>query len=312
MRRFTADYLDHTREGMWEDDREPLADLALADRRRVLDVGCGTGEFTRVLAEEAGPDATVLGVDADTELLGVARDRTHGSAERKAEGGGSDHPDEHPDHPDEHPDHPDRSRDRTNQRRDHGTRQYLAGDATRLPVPDGAVDLVACQALLSNLPEPAAAIREFARVTTDRAAAVEPNNADVAVASTVDREADLEREAREAYLDGVGTDVALGDRIRSMFTDAGLVDVRTRRYVHEKRRTPPYSEAALEAAARTASGAGLADHRQELRDALSAAAYDDLRRRWRGMGREVVSAMRDGEYERVELVPFEVTVGRVP
>jgi len=29
------------------------------------------------------------------------------------------------------------------------------------------------------------------------------------------------------------------------------------------------------------------------------------------MGREVVAGMRDRDYERVELVPFEVTVGRV-
>lgn len=291
MRRFSADYLDHTREGMWEDGREALADLAPSSRRRILDVGCGTGAFTRVLAEEAGSGGTVLGVDADTDLLRVARDRTHGSAEGKAEDAEGDH---------------------TNERPDRATRQFLAGDATRLPVPNGAVDLVACQALLSNLPNPAEAVREFARVSTDLVAAVEPNNADVEVTSTVDREADLEREAREAYLDGVGTDVALGDRIRSLFADAGLVDVRTRRYVHEKRRTPPYSETALEAAARTASGAGLADHREELRGTLSAAAYDDLRRRWREMGREIVSAMRDEEYERVERVPFEVTVGRVP
>jgi hypothetical protein len=30
------------------------------------------------------------------------------------------------------------------------------------------------------------------------------------------------------------------------------------------------------------------------------------------MGREVVAAMREGRYRRVEVVPFDVTVGRVP
>ncbi|GAA0513946.1 Methyltransferase domain-containing protein [Halorubrum aquaticum] len=267
MRRFSAEYLEFTREGMWADGREALADCSLPGRERVLDVGCGTGEFTRVLAEETGPNATVIGVDADTDLLDVAREETAAS--------------------------------------------YAAGDATRLPLREDAVDLAACQALLVNLPEPARAIRELARVSSDLVAAVEPNNADVAVSSTVDREADLEREAREAYLAGVGTDVALGDRVESMFADAGLVDVRTRRYLHEKRTAPPYAESALESAARKASGAGLADHREELEAALSPAAYDDLRRRWRGMGRDVVAAMREREYERVELVPFEVTVGRV-
>ncbi|OYR68206.1 SAM-dependent methyltransferase [Halorubrum ezzemoulense] len=267
MRRFSAEYLEHTRRGMWEDGRDALADLELSSRERVLDVGCGTGELTRVLAAET--DADVLGVDADRELLSVAREESDG---------------------------------RTG---------YLAGDATRLPVDDDAVDLAACQALLINLPDPTAAVRELARVSGDLVAAVEPDNADVRVASTVDAEERLEREAREAYVDGVDTDVALGDRVRETFDAAGLVDVRTRRYVHEKRTEPPYAEAALWSAARKASGAGLADHRDELVAATSERAYDDLRGRWREMGREVVDAIGAAEYERVEYVPFDVTVGRV-
>ncbi|ELZ48030.1 methyltransferase type 11 [Halorubrum californiense DSM 19288] len=298
MRRFSAEYLEHTRRGMWDDDRDALADLALPSRERVLDVGCGTGELTRVLAAEANAtgeatdaagtdgeatdaageetrsDATVIGVDADPELLSVARE-----AEREAEAG--------------------------------ARIDYLAGDATRLPVGDDAVDLAVCQALLINLPDPTAAVRELARVSADLVAAVEPDNGDVRVTSTVDAEERLEREAREAYVDGVDTDVALGDRVREAFGEAGLVDVRTRRYVHEKRTEPPYAEAALRSAARKASGAGLADHRDELVAATSEAAYDGLRERWREMGREVVDAIGAEEYERVEYVPFDVTVGRV-
>jgi len=279
VRRFSAEYLEHTRRGMWEDDRDALGGLNLPSRERVLDVGCGTGELTRVLAAETdatgeGTDATVIGVDADPELLSVAR-----GAERGAEAG--------------------------------PRIGYLAGDATRLPVGDDAVDLAVCQALLINLPDPTAAVRELARVSSDLVAAVEPDNADVRVASTVDAEERLEREAREAYVAGVETDVALGDRVRDAFDAAGLVDVRTRRYVHEKRTEPPYAEDALRSAARKASGAGLADHRDELVAATSEDAYDDLRGRWREMGREVVDAIGAGEYERVEYVPFDVTVGRV-
>ncbi|GAA0536598.1 class I SAM-dependent methyltransferase [Halorubrum ejinorense] len=274
MRRFSAEYLEHTRRGMWDDGRDALADLRLPSRERVLDVGCGTGELTRVLAAEAsggesGSDASVVGVDADRDLLAVAREE---------------------------------SDDRIG---------YLAGDATRLPVADGAVDLAVCQALLINLPDPTAAVRELGRVSSDLVAAVEPDNADVRVASTVVAEERLEREAREAYVDGVGTDVALGDRVREAFEAAGVTDLRTRRYVHEKRTEPPYDEPALRSAARKASGAGLADHRAELVAATSEAAYDDLRGRWREMGREVVDAIDAGEYERVEYVPFDVTVGRV-
>jgi SAM-dependent methyltransferase len=66
MRRFTADYLARTREGLWS-DREALANLGLQACDAVLDVGCGTGELSRVLREESG--ARVVGCDRDPDLL---------------------------------------------------------------------------------------------------------------------------------------------------------------------------------------------------------------------------------------------------
>ncbi|MFB6127708.1 MAG: class I SAM-dependent methyltransferase [Halolamina sp.] len=266
MRRFTPEYLERTRRGLW-DSRAALSGLDLGRRERVLDVGCGSGQLTRVLEEETPADATVVGCDAATDLLSVAR------AETDAE--------------------------------------TVAGDATRLPFPDDRFDCVVCQALLINLPDPAAAVREFARVSTDVVAAVEPNNAEVSVSSTVDAESELEARVRRAYLDGINTDVALGERVRSLFESAGLSPSSGRTRYHEKRVAPPYSEAALRSAAKKASGEGLAAHERELRTALSDGEYDALRTDWREMGRAVVAAMGDGEYERVEVVPFEVTVGEV-
>jgi SAM-dependent methyltransferase len=267
VRRFTADYLRRTREGMWDDSRAALAPLDLAGRDRVLDVGAGTGELSRVLASEAGSDAEVVALDADRSLLSTARAETGLPA--------------------------------------------VAGDATRLPLAADAVDLVVCQALLVNLPDPAAALAEFGRVSADLVAAIEPDNAAVGVDSTVDREVELDRRVRAAYLDGVATDVALGDRLPALFREAGLRDVRTRRYHHEKRIEPPYDEADLADARRKATGEGLAAHETELRRALPDGAYDDLRREWRAMGRSVVDRMRAGTYRRAEVVPFDVVVGRV-
>jgi SAM-dependent methyltransferase len=190
--------------------------------------------------------------------------------------------------------------------------QTVTGDATRLPFDDGAFDLVVCQALLVNLPDPREVVESFARVSSDLVAAVEPDNADVGVNSTVAAEVPLERSVREAYIEGVQTDVALGDRVESMFEAAGLRDVRTRRYYHQKVTEPPYDEHELRGAARKASGAGLADHETELTRALSDDEYDALRREWREMGRAVVEQMRNEEYRRAEVVPFDVVVGRVP
>lgn len=248
---------------MWA-DREALSALELDSRDRILDVGCGTGELTRVFREES--DADVFALDADAELLG------HVTADGR-----------------------------------------VLGDATRLPFRNDVCDLVACQALLINLPDAAAAVREFARVSSDLVAAVEPNNAAVTVESTVADEPSLASRAREAYIAGVPTDVSLGADAADCFEDAGLVDVSTTRYEHEQTVTPPYGEAALEAAARKATADRLADQRPTLAaGGLDPEAYDELRAAWREMGREVVEQMREDAYERVETVPFYVTVGRVP
>lgn len=185
----------------------------------------------------------------------------------------------------------------------------LLGDATRLPVADGAVELVVCQALLVNLPTPAAALDEFIRVTRSHVSAIEPDNSAVTVNSTVAAEPELMASARRRYLRGLETDPTFGDG-RALFADAGLDNITVRRYDHQQSIEPPYSDAALKTVRRKATGAGL-DARREtmLAGNTTPEQFDQLREAWRTMGRAAVEQMRDQEYYYSETVPFYVTVG---
>lgn len=258
MRRFSADYLERTREGMWV-DRSALADLRLDERDAVLDVGCGTGELTAVLDEEC--PGRVVGVDRDPGLLA------------------------------------------------HLAVETVRGDALSLPFPADSFDCVVCQALLVNLPDPAAAVREFARVARERVAAVEPDNGAVTVESSVAGEADLAARTRSRYLAGAETDVALGADAADAFRAAGLSDVSVRRHDQELTVEPPYSDAELEAASRKANGAALRERRGVLDGTEE--ELDALRAEWRETGRAVVRQVRDGDYRRREVVPFYVVAGGV-
>jgi len=260
VRRFSADYLDRTREGLWA-DRAALAPLRLAERDSVLDVGCGTGELACVCCEESA--GRVVGMDRDPALLAHLPAAVDG----------------------------------------------VRGDAYSLPFADDSVELVVCQALLVNLPDPERALREFARVARSAVAVVEPDNAGVTVESTVDAEARLAREARTRYIEGVETDVALGSDLPVLFARAGLGDVRTARRDHVRTLAPPYSERELEAVGRKARATAIGERREEM--AGDDDALDALRSAWREMGREALVQARAGEYERRETVPFHVAVADV-
>lgn len=106
--------------------------LALLDRLDVpsgaecLDAGCGIGRTTELIADRLPDPSRVVGIDADPDLLEVARDRRPG-------GGAVD-------------------------------LAYRIGDATDLPFEDDSFDMVFARFLLAHLSEPDTAVREFRRV----------------------------------------------------------------------------------------------------------------------------------------------------
>lgn len=248
---------------MWE-DREALAGLSLADRDRILDVGCGTGELTTVIADES--TAEIYGVDASVSLLKTL---------------------------------------------DFATR--IQGDAERLPFVLDVFDLVVCQALLVNLVDPSAAIAEFSRVSRELVAVIEPDNSQVTVESTVREESTLAEQARVAYTAGVATDVSLGSRTMDLFREVGFTEVSTTRYDFERTTTPPYSTYDYQSARMKRNATRIIDHRDTLLNgSMSPSEFSELRTEWRDMGRSVLEQMSDEAYERTEIIPFYVTVGRVP
>lgn len=112
-------------EAIWPQEQALLARYGLPDDARVLDAGCGTGEFAARVAA-CMPEASVLGVDLAEELLAVARQRHAALAPRLA---------------------------------------FDRGDAYRLEHADGSFDLVACRHMLQAVPHPERVIAELWRLT---------------------------------------------------------------------------------------------------------------------------------------------------
>lgn len=264
VRRFSPEYLDDTRRGLWS-DRTALEPLLLDSRDRILDVGCGTGELTTVLREETDVGTTVVGVDVDPNLLAYVDPPT------------------------------------------------ILGDGTTLPCRDDSVDLVACQALLVNLPTPVRTLREFGRVSSDLVAVIEPDNAAVSVDSTVDAEGELAARLRDAYISGVETDVTLGSDLESLLTRAGLEVLETTVHYHYQRVEPPYTERDVESARLKAAGTRVTEAADTLRaGGLSDSDLDAFLADWQSMGDTILDQMDRADYRRAEIVPFHIAVARVP
>jgi ubiquinone/menaquinone biosynthesis C-methylase UbiE len=102
-----------------------IARLRLEPGHRVLDVGCGTGDDVRHLAESVGSGGRVVGLDFSQAMVDEARSRSAGSGLPV---------------------------------------EFRQGDITQLDLPDATFDAVRCERVLLHLPDPAVAVGEMARV----------------------------------------------------------------------------------------------------------------------------------------------------
>ncbi len=162
--------------------------LPIDPRMRVLDVGCGTGAVARELAPLLSR-GHIVGLDREPEQIDYAR-------RQAIEKGLTDI-------------------------------EFRTGEAEVLPFADGAFDLVFCRFLLEHVREPAAVLREMARV-------VRPNGTVVACECKVDCCATTSpplphaRQALEAMYQlqtRHGGHPRIGEELGALLCEVGLRDV---------------------------------------------------------------------------------------
>jgi SAM-dependent methyltransferase len=114
--------------GMNDEKRIARLLLSLSPGDGVLDVGCGTGNFTRDFARSVGPDGLVVGLDvSQTMLTRAVTDTAAAGLEQVA---------------------------------------YVRADAADAPFLDASFDAVCCFAALNLFADPYAALDSFTRVLT--------------------------------------------------------------------------------------------------------------------------------------------------
>ncbi len=116
--------LAHQAEAIWPQEQRLFDRYALSGALRILDLGCGTGEITRRLAERY-PQATLLGIDILEGNLALARRDSAAFGERIG---------------------------------------YAQGDAFALDLADASFDLVVCRHMSQAVPDFPLVLAEIPRV----------------------------------------------------------------------------------------------------------------------------------------------------
>lgn len=195
---FNEQFLEDTRRFMLTEGKTHFMyqHLGIMKGQTVLDVGCGTGYFSRQMAWYLNGTGRVIGLDVDSKLIEVAR--------------------------------------RLCKDRELSNLEFVEGDALRLEYPESTFDVTISHLLLCVLPEPCAALAEMVRVTRPggQIAAVEPCvGAMGAYYAGHQRLTDLLNHTlrtaniveRELY----GIDQSIGPHLPEMFAKQGLQLVQT-------------------------------------------------------------------------------------
>lgn len=168
--------------------------LQLRRGMRIVDIGCGTGDFTRYVVRLVSGKCQALGIDSRASSLKAAEleTGTAGLSNRIS---------------------------------------YKQGDAYNLPVADDYADLTCCRSVLMHLQDPLQAVQEMTRITRQGGlvAAEEPSQM-ISLYDPEDEDfAKLARKIYPLYHEGIrkleGRDYEIGERLPTIFREAGLREI---------------------------------------------------------------------------------------
>ena len=163
--------------------------------QRIVDVGCGPGDFTRQLARLSNQKATILGIDSSEKSIQAA------IADTKKAGF-------------------------------HRTVSYKMGDVYKIPLEDGYADLTCCRTLLMHLTDPLMAVREMARITKPGGSILAVEGGRMGTFYDPDDEefSRLSERAYNAWIDGIRKlerkTFGIGERLPGIFREAGLTSIK--------------------------------------------------------------------------------------
>jgi len=184
--------LAHQADAIWPQERALFDRYGLSGELRILDLGCGTGEITRRLAQRY-PQATLLGIDILESNLAVARRDSVAFAEQIS---------------------------------------YEPGDAFALAHADASFDLVVCRHMSQAVPDFAQVLAQISRVlkpggwlhllSEDYGMLHMPVVARGAEPFDPDR---FWNQNAVAFLQGIGCDGRIGRHSPALLDAAGYVDI---------------------------------------------------------------------------------------
>lgn len=214
----SADEFVGTRDHWWRGDQIAgvARELQLERIRSVLDVGCGRGHWTRVLARVLPEHTTFTGVDAEPSWIDRAAEEMATLAP-------------------------------------HRQATFQVGAAESLAFPDASFDLVTCQTLLMHVRDPGTVLREMVRVTAPEGLVLvaEATNIagplieSIALGDAPEQTAELLRfqltcERGKTAL-GEGSNL-VGETLPALLRDAGLDQVELRLNDRAWPLVPPYDD----------------------------------------------------------------------